>query len=161
MMVAKHYLFSRSDDEALHEGLDSYYTRFLSAHERREPAYRRLVLAERSGSWLALADAALAPTIAPPDAPALPTWPDLPAWLTSLLGQDANGGPPLSRATLAQLRRIADLEAAVAQRDAQVADLEARARWLEAQAGEAHRALEAVERGRVLRLLRWLGRRGP
>jgi hypothetical protein len=119
------------------------------------------VLAERSGGWLALADAALAPTIALTGGRALPAWPDLSAWLASLLGYDANGGPPLSRATLAQLRRIAELEAAVAQREAQVVDLEARARWLEAQAGEARRALEAVERGRLLRLLRWLGRRGP
>lgn len=157
MMVAKHYLFSRSDDEALHEGLDAYYTRFLSAHERRAPSYRRLVLAERAGGWLVLADAALAPTIEHPGAPALPGWPDLAAWLVELLGHDV-GGAPLSRATLAQLRRIAELEASLAQREAQVADLEARARWLEAQAGAARAALEAVERGRVLRLLRWLGR---
>lgn len=155
MMVAKHYLLSRTDDEALHEGLDAYYTRFLSAAERREPAYRHMLLVERAGGWLAPADAALAPTVAEAGA-AAPEWPDLSAWLVGLLGPDAAGGAPLSRATLLQLQRIRELEAALAQRDAQVADLEARAGWLERQSREARRSLEAVERGRAMRLLRWL-----
>jgi hypothetical protein len=160
MMVAKHYLFSRSDDEALHEALDAYYTRFLSPSERREPAYRHLLLVERAGGWLPLADAALAPTIAAAEAAPSPGWQDLVRWLADLLGADAPaGGLPLSGATLRQLQRISDLEAALAQRDAQIADLEARAAWLEAQARESRRALEAVEQGRVMRLLRWARRR--
>ncbi|MEN9934526.1 MAG: hypothetical protein RLZZ387_1105 [Chloroflexota bacterium] len=156
MMVAKHYLFSRTDDEALHAGLDAYYTRFLSAAERREPAYRHLLLVERAGGWLAQADALLAPTVAASEAAPSPGWPDLSAWLVGALGYDAASGAPLSATTLRQQRRIADLEGAVAQRDAQVADLEARAAWLEGQSHEARRALAAVEGGRAMRLLRWL-----
>jgi SAM-dependent methyltransferase len=154
MMLAKHYLFSRTDDEALHQALDAYYTRFLSADERREPAYRHLLLAERAGGWISAADAALAATLSPEDAPG-PEWPDLARWLAQLLGH-GEGELPLSRATRAQLARIGALEAALAQREAQVVDLEARAAWLGAQADEARRALAAVERGRVMRLLRRL-----
>jgi hypothetical protein len=40
----------------------------------------------------------------------------------------------------------------------QVADLEQRARWLEEQAREARSQLAAVEQGRVMRILRRLGR---
>ena len=42
----------------------------------------------------------------------------------------------------------------------QIADLTARRRWLEEQARTANQALEAVQDGRLLRLLRWLGKRG-
>ena len=54
--------------------------------------------------------------------------------------------------------RMAELERALAQRDAQVADLEARAAWLEDQAHAARRELAAVQNGRLMRLLRWLSR---
>lgn len=159
MMIAKHYLFSRSDDEALHEGLDAYYTRFLCAGERREPAYRHLLLVERAGGWMRLADAALAPTVSAPDASEmLPGWPDLARWLAELVG--AGEMPPLSRATLLQLQRIAELEAALAERDAHIADLQARAAWLAGQAGAAQHELAAVRGGRLMRLLRWLHARG-
>lgn len=157
MMVAKHYLFSRTDDEALHEALDEYYTRFLSAGERREPAYRHLLLVEQEGAWLDAAHAALAPTLAADDAPA-PGWPDLAGWLVEMLGHSGPDQRPLSQVTARQLRRIAELEAALAQREAQVADLEARAAWLEGQARAARGALEAVERGRLMCLLRWVRR---
>jgi hypothetical protein len=158
MMVAKHYLFSRTDDEALHEGLDAYYTRFLSAAERREPAYRHLLLVERADGWLALADAAIVPTVAAEMPAPLPAWPELGGWLVELLGLDDAGGQPLSGTTLRQLQRIAELEAALAQREAQAADLERRAAWLAGQADEARRTLDAVRGGRVMRLLGWLGR---
>lgn len=168
MMIAKHYLFSRSDDEGLHEQLDSYYTRFLSAAERREPAYRHLLLAEKPGAdWLESATDVLALTIAPPDT-AGPTWEDLAGWLAALLGHEpSSSAQPLSRATLQQLQRIGYLERELAEREARLAnletraaDLEARAGWLEEQARTARTALARVEQGRVLRLLRWLtGRR--
>jgi hypothetical protein len=161
MMVAKHYLFSRSDDEELHAAVDAYYTRFLSAAERREPAYRHLLLVERSGGWLHLANEALASSVAAAEAAPFPEWPQLASDLVALLGADAGPGAlPLSGATMRQLGRIAELEGAVAQRDAQIADLEQRAKWLEGQARAATAAREAVEQGRVLRLLRWLQQRG-
>lgn len=56
--------------------------------------------------------------------------------------------------------QVNDLQRQIAQRDAQVADLEQRAHWLEAQSGEAQRALAAVQQGRLMRLLRWLTGRG-
>jgi hypothetical protein len=157
MMIAKHYLLSRSDDIALHEGIDAYFTRFLSAADRREPAYRHLVIAAHPACahWLDAADAALAPTIAAAQQAQQPEWPDLAAWLQELLGYDPGGRPQtLAQTTHAQLRHIAALEAEIARRDAQIADLTRRADWLAAQATAARDALAAVERGRIMRLLR-------
>ena len=57
------------------------------------------------------------------------------------------------------LSEVADLRAQVAQRDAQVADLRARAAWLEGQAQAARRELDAVQNGRVMRLLKGILRR--
>lgn len=160
MMAAKHYLYSRSDDDELHERLDAYYTRFLSAHERREPAYRHVVVAGHAGAaWWDASCAALEGSIAPETIQA-PAWPDLAGWLMPLLGFDPGSERPLTLAgaTAAQLREITRLRAEVEQRAAQVADLERRAGWLEQQARDARNALAAVERGRVMRLLRWLHR---
>ncbi len=54
--------------------------------------------------------------------------------------------------------RAEELVLLLAQRDAAIADLDARAAWLEEQLHENRRALSAVENGRVMRLLRWMGR---
>lgn len=158
MMVAKHYLVSRSNDEDLHERLDAYYTCFLSALERREPAYRHaLVVARDAGAWWEASCATLEATIAPRQA-AAPGWPDLATWLAPLLGMMPRADPPLTLAgaTAAQLREIARLRAELDQRAAHITDLEQRTAWLERQAHDARAALMAVERGRVMRLLRWL-----
>jgi SAM-dependent methyltransferase len=161
MMLAKHYLFSRSDDEGLHTAVDAYYTRFLAAAERREPAYRHLLLVERAGGWLRHASEALTQSVAKAEGAPLPQWPQLASELLAVLGADAvPGAMPLSGTTLRQLGRISELEAALAQRDAQIADLERRAEWLAGQAQAAIAAREALEQGRVLRLLRWLQQRG-
>mgnify|MGYP001313656978 CR=1 FL=1 len=162
MMLAKHYLLSRSDDLVLHEALDTYFTRFLADGDRREPAYRYLVLAARPAgtAWLAAAEAALTPTITAAETADQPGWPDLAHWLQALLGFDADGPPhTLAKATRAQLDEIAALQAAIDQRDARIADLEQRAACLAAQADAATSTLRAVEQGRVMRLLRRFGRR--
>ena len=57
------------------------------------------------------------------------------------------------------VRASEDLRQQLAQRTAEAADLARRASWLEGQARDARRALEAAQNGRVMRLLRWLTRR--
>jgi uncharacterized coiled-coil protein SlyX len=160
MMIAKHT--TALGDLAVYEQLDAYYTRFFGSDDRREPAYRHLILAARAGDgeWLAAADAALAPTIrtAPPE---LPGWPDLATWLIQLaaLRHQTRQGEAQQQ-TLAMLAQtVAAQQQALAAREAQIADLEERSRWLEGQALAARDSLAAVERGRVLRLLGWARRR--
>jgi hypothetical protein len=52
------------------------------------------------------------------------------------------------------------LQRSLRERDAHLYDLEQRADWLATQAHEARRALDAVENGVIMRLLRWWQQRG-
>lgn len=167
MMLAKHYLLIHTRDLALEEQLDAYYTHFLSAGERRTPAYRSLLLVARTDAanhppaWLGAADAALAPTVQQRQAPErvpLDAAPALAAWMLQVL--PARLGTELSGTVASQAQTIAWQSERLAAQDARIADLEERARWLEAQADAARQALAAVEHGRLLRLLRWLQRQG-
>jgi len=162
MMVAKHYLLGQTDNHDLHEQLDAYYTRFLSTDERREPAYRHMVLVECDGhgDWLTAVDAALQPTICTTEPANQPAWSAVANWLFQFvsinLGQQSTG--PLVPTVAVQAQTIQMLQHALTQREAQVQDLEQRARWLEEQAMASRHALRAVEQGRVMRLLRWLSK---
>ena len=97
----------------------------------------------------ALPAAATTPAPAAADlaaAPALPADPALPRLLAEALA--------------AQSRQVTDMQQRLTQRDARIGDLEERARWLEQQSHDARQALAAVENGRVMRILRWLSRKG-
>jgi hypothetical protein len=160
MMIAKHYLLGRTNDFDLHERVDEYYTRFFSADERREPAYRHVFVVEGDGrgDWWEAARAVVAPTIGAGAGPEAPGWRELASWLLQL-AQLRIGSNALAQMLAPQHQHTQYLEQALNQRDAQIADLERRARWLEQQSWEARRALAAVENGRVMRLLRWMSRR--
>jgi hypothetical protein len=171
MMLAKHYLYSRTGDHDLHEALDAYYTRFLSGDERREPSYRHIWVVERAprNGWWEAATAALEPTVVTTPATGS-AWPEIAGWLIQLVGlrrddqaqqlatEVAAQLGQLSQASAAQSRHLAHLQHVLAQRDAQIADLEQRARWLDEQARAARRELEATQNGLVMRLLRRMGR---
>lgn len=154
MMIAKHT--TSLGELAIYEQLDAYYTQFFAASERREPAYRHLLLVAHAGerAWLEAADAVLAPTICAADV-AAPGWPDLATWLLQLatLRHSARQAQAQTSIEQTQAQTIAGLQQTLAARDAQIADLEQRARWLGEQAASARRALDAVSQGRVLRLL--------
>jgi SAM-dependent methyltransferase len=169
MMLAKHTrVFG---DPELHDQLDSFYNRFLAGAERRSPSYRTIWAVECDGraDWLAAIDAAIGPTLAGPGAERA-GWRELATWLTELHGLRLAGEQ--ARVAAAQAADLAALRAALADRDAQLAalraglaqsearaaDLERRATWLDEQARAARAALAAVERGRVMRLLRRMGR---
>lgn len=167
MMLARHYLSLHVADPYMLQQLDSYYIRFLSHSERREPAYRHMfaVATERPNTWLAAVHARLLPSIqqGPPAHDA--TWPELAHGLLQLLSikldsQRYHGLHTMLQGMTAQLAADAqagqELRQELARRNQQLADLEQRARWYEAQAHEARRQLAAIENGRVLRILRWL-----
>lgn len=158
LMLAKHsHLFADYD---LHEQLDAYYTRFFGPHERREPAYRHLLVVARDNSadWLAAVDAALAPTVQEAATTATPGWPEVATWLLQTLNLRREAAQ--THALNVQAETIRHLQHELATRDAQIRDLEQRATWLAEQAAATRRALAAVENGLVLRLLRHLQRRG-
>jgi hypothetical protein len=174
MMLAKHYLmrFAESAPE-LQYGLDELYNRGYSLAERREPSYRRLLVAakQNDGDWLGAVDRALEPTVTrdaqiPPE-----LWHNLATQLFGLLqiGQDdrrEEWRAAIMHGHITNFQQIvADQHALITQLDersswlqGQVADLEQRARWLEGQAREARSQLAAVQQGRVMRILRRFGR---
>ncbi|HEY1015403.1 MAG TPA: methyltransferase domain-containing protein [Herpetosiphonaceae bacterium] len=71
MMVLRTLLWRLTSDDALVGTLEEYYNRVLFPVERREPAYRHLIVAAPAGAPLLVevARRALAPTVQPPVAP--------------------------------------------------------------------------------------------
>ncbi len=174
MMLAKHYLmrFAESAPE-LQYGLDELYNRGYSLAERREPSYRRLLVAakQNDNDWLAAVDRALEPTVTRDAQIAPEIWRGLATQLFGLIqiGQDdrrEEWRAAIMHGHITNFQKIvADQHALITQLDErsswlqqQVADLEQRAHWLEQQAGEARSQLAAVEQGRVMRILRRFGR---
>jgi hypothetical protein len=139
-------------DDELVEGLDRYYTHYLSAHERREPAYRHLVVAERSGGWLELVAAQLGNGQQRDDGQ--PDWGAGLTWLLQAGGlrQQAE----LRQQAAAQAARIQALEQELLWTSEQLEAARAHATWLERQASAARDELERIKHGRVMRVLRRL-----
>jgi hypothetical protein len=173
MMLAKHYLlrFAESEPE-LQYGLDELYNRGYALAERREPSYRRLVVAakQNEADWLAAVDRALEPTVTRAGQIQPEIWRGLASQVFGLLQVGLDDRREERRATIMHQhittfqKIVADQHVLIAQLDEratwlqqQVADLEQRARWLEEQAREARSQLAAVEQGRVMRLLRRIG----
>jgi SAM-dependent methyltransferase len=173
MMLAKHYLlrFAESEPE-LQYGLDELYNRGYALAERREPSYRRLVVAAKQNEtdWLAAVDRALEPTVTRDGQIQPEIWRGLASQVFGLLQVGLDDRREERRATIMHQhittfqKIVADQHVLIAQLDEratwlqqQVADLEQRARWLEEQAREARSQLAAVEQGRVMRLLRRIG----
>jgi hypothetical protein len=178
MMLAKHYLMRFADSAPeLQYGLDELYNRGYALAERREPSYRRLLVAakQNDGDWLAAADRALEPTVTRDSQLQPDLWRGLATQLFGLLQIGQDDRREELRATImhghiTNLQKIvADQQLVIEQERAraravdeqhrqQVADLEQRARWLEEQAREARSQLAAVEQGRVMRIVRRFGR---
>ncbi|HEU5102931.1 MAG TPA: class I SAM-dependent methyltransferase, partial [Roseiflexaceae bacterium] len=174
MMLAKHYLmrFAESAPE-LQYGLDELYNRGYALAERREPSYRRLIVAakQNDNDWLGSVDRALEPTVTRDGQIAPEIWRGLATQLFGLLqiGQDdrrEEWRAAIMHGHITTFQKIvADQHTLITQLDqrsswlqGQVADLEQRARWLEEQAREARSQLAAVEQGRLMRILRRFGR---
>jgi SAM-dependent methyltransferase len=174
MMLAKHYLLRFAGGElVLQYGLDELYNRGYALAERREPSYRRLVVAatQNESDWLAAVDRALEPTVRRDGQIQPEIWRGLATQVLGLLQLGLDDRREERRAQVMQQhitnfqQIVADQHALIIQLDEreawlrqQVADLEQRARWLEEQASEARRQLAAVEQGRVMRVLRRFGR---
>ncbi len=168
MMLLKHLLPNATEDPHMQQLPDIFYNRVFSATERRNPAYRHLIAAVKSPELLDAVDEALAPTIMPDDDDASAAWghamlPTLMAIVQRQLGQ-------LHRDQATQIERyqlqvgslqqaLIDLNAErVRQYEETIRDLQERAMWLEQQAAELRRQLDAVSNGRVMRILNAAGR---
>src|SRR5439155_2206627 len=137
-------------------GLDELYSRGYALAERREPSYRRLIVAakQNDNDWLAAVDRTLEPTVTrdgqiPPE-----IWRNLATQLFGLLqiGQDdrrEEWRAAIMHGHITNFQKIvADQHALITQLDErsswlqqQVADLEQRSHWLEEQAREARSQL--------------------
>jgi hypothetical protein len=150
MMIARHTKPLLYDADTC-EQLDSYYTKFLAAHDNAEPAYRRLWLVEKQAAqaWFEAASAALSATVRVADDPIRPVWPDLVAWQLQITNMREAAG----RAA-AQQQRIIALEQEVAWRASQLQAQEQRANWLEQQLSEANRQIDAVRNSRLMKIIR-------
>jgi chaperonin cofactor prefoldin len=188
MMLAKHYLlrFSQSQPE-LQYGLDELYNRSYAYEERREPSYRRLLVAakENADAWLEAVDNALEPTVVRGGEIGPEHWHGLSEQVMALLqiGQDdrreelraqmlqtyiegqRNHVSNLDRIIAdqqvtigTQIQQVAYQEKVIAQLQARILDLEQRSSWLQGQADEARRQLESVQNGLVMRVLKRIGK---
>ena len=175
MMLAKHYLLRFADSAPeLQYGLDELYNRGYALAERREPSYRRLLVAakQNDNDWLAAVDRTLEPTVTRDSQIQPELWRNLAMQLFGLLQVGQDDRREEWRATIMhghitnfqkivadQHKLITQLDERSSWQQQQIADLEQRARWLEAQARAARSQLVAVEQGRVMRILRRFGRR--
>lgn len=136
MMLVKHYLLLSVHSFDLEEYLDAYYIQRLVATERREPAYRHLVLAApaASAAWLPIADAVLTQAMHTPT----PTAPD------EIVGWRAmqQHYTWLHQQHTAQAAYIATLEQTLQQKNQHIAQLE--------------QLVQRIANGRVMRLLNLL-----
>lgn len=74
MMLIKHMLMRVDPGATAQRLVDTYYNAAFFATERREPAYRQLIIAEKTPGLVAAVDAVLAPTIMPANAEASADW---------------------------------------------------------------------------------------
>ncbi len=65
MMLIKHLLLRIDPGPTAQHLVDSYYNQSFFATERRNPAYRHLIVAEKTAGLVDAVDAALAPTVLP------------------------------------------------------------------------------------------------
>jgi SAM-dependent methyltransferase len=176
MMLLKHLLMHL---EAGVEGqylLDGYYNRCYFPTERRNPAYRQVIVAEKTTGLLSAVDAALAPTIMPAREDASSEWGGavVPIALalmqrqmgTLVGGQKETGTPvrPLEQLVLEQQALLAHMHAQVVeaqtraelqsqQHAAAIRDHNERSVWLEGQVTALRHHLLAVQNGRIMRIL--------
>lgn len=217
MMLIKHVLLRIDPGPVAQHLVDQYYNRSFFATERREPAYRQLIIVEKTAGLVDAVDTVLAPTILPRLDDTASAWDTalLPSLLTIIERQlgtfSEHQRAQWARVEQAELqvdyhrhysehfrlevdhlrqdistleRIMADQQVAinhlqrelssaqaqlvaagerartqVEQYNAAVNDLTERGRWLEGQAQSLHAQLEAVQRGRVLRILNLLSGR--
>ena len=194
MMLLKHMLMRVDPGLTTQHLIDSYYNLCFFPTERRNPAYRQLIIAEKTPGLVDAVDAVIAPTLMPdlPDASAAWGQALAPTLLTvlqrqlgTLADQVQRGQAPdeqervraLEHALSSQVIGNTHVQAQLAQKEAEVAqmhqhvvqmtaqhaaalgDVTERARWQEERAAALQHQLDAVQRGRVLRLLNRIGRR--
>jgi hypothetical protein len=211
MMLIKHLLMRADPGLNAQWLVDSYYNHSFFPTERREPAYRHLIIAEKTPGLVAAVDAVLAPTIMPSQADANADWGSalLPVMLTIVQRQlgvrheqtETHYQQQIGyyhaqidhyhaqidhyRAQVSSLERVlADQQIMINQMEAHslklqeqavmvsehsrqrgeayeaaMRDLTERAHWLEGQTVALRRQLEAVQHGRVMRVLNALSGR--
>jgi len=180
MMLIKH---TRLDGSVrIQQLIDEYYNRCYFATERREPAYRHLIVVEKTAGLVDAVDAVLAPTIMPPQADTSALWGNalMPALMLLMQRQvgNARSAPAVQSSEQSpDAQAVADQQALLArlqeqlieahsegrrqaqQYEAALRDLHERANWLERQTMTLRHQLEAVQNGLVLRFLNRVVRR--
>lgn len=166
MMMAKHTRIEMG--VAGQRLLDAYYNRCFFPTERRRPAYRYLIVAEKTAGLVEAVDDALAPTLMPDQADASADWGRAlqPVLLTIAQRQLSLGQQEQrqqrgvlermsadQQAVLSHLQQLAGSAGQAAQYEAAIRDLTERANWLESQNRALRQQLDAVRNGRVMRIL--------
>ncbi|HEY0735710.1 MAG TPA: class I SAM-dependent methyltransferase [Herpetosiphonaceae bacterium] len=186
MMLVKHMLMRVDPGVTAQRLVDTYYNAAFFATERREPAYRQLIVAEKTPGLVAAVDTVLAPTIMAAQEDASADWggalsPVLLTIVQRQLGASheseahyqqqiehyRNQISSLERVLADQQIVINSMQAEVAKvhehsltqsmhAEAAVRDLMERAQWLETQATTLRQQLAAIQSGRVMRILNTL-----
>lgn len=187
MMLIKHLLLRVQSGPEMQHVVDTYYNQNFFMTERRHPAYRALIVAQKTPGLVEAVDAVLAPTIMPDQRDAA-DWGQamLPAMLTIVqrqlaslreeyqhLHQQHAHHIEAQRQTVSFMERvIADQQMMItrlqqdisrqqlAQSQAALQDMTERAHWLDLQNQALRQNLEAIQSGRVLRILNTLRGKG-
>jgi hypothetical protein len=178
MMLLKHLLMRIDPGATAQQLVDSYYNHSFFPTERRAPAYRYMVIAEKTPGLVEAVDAVLSPTIMPAQNDASAGWGGafLPTMLAVVQRQLSSHQEEIGyyRAQVSALERLlADQQIMINQSqahawnlqertqhyEAALRDLTERAHWLEGQAVALRQQLEAVQQGRVMSLLNALSGR--
>lgn len=186
MMLVKHMLMRVDPGVTAQRLVDTYYNAAFFATERREPAYRQLIVAEKTPGLVAAVDAVLAPTILPAQTDASADWGSAlsPVLLTIVqrqLGASHETEVHYQQQIEHYRNQISSLERVLADQqivinamhgqvaavhehslkqsmhaEAAVRDLMERAQWLETQTTTLRQQLAAIQNGRVMRILNTL-----
>jgi hypothetical protein len=156
MMLLKHLLLRTDRRNTAQQLVDSYYNRYFFATERRNPAYRHLIVAEKTGGVLDTVDQAIVPTIMPDmdDSSAgwgvsvTPTMLALVQRQLAMLGeqqaQEAAAREQVHQATVAAQQTIAQLQTQLAAAQAESANKDAQLAAALAEASNAYPDLAAA-----------------
>jgi SAM-dependent methyltransferase len=182
MMLIKHMLLRMDPGPTAQHLVDSYYNRSFFPTERRNPAYRHLIVAEKTPGLVAAVDAVLAPTILTEQEDVSAGWGGavLPTLMTVLQRQLGASQQQYVQQISVLERLLADqqiminnlhaqlssshaetarYEGVTARYEAAIRDLMERSHWLDGQNAELRRQVTALQQGRVMRLLSFFGGR--
>lgn len=161
MMLLKHYVLALPESDALHRAIDRFYNEALQRSDARSPGYRQAILASRVGRTAALGEVsrALQPTAEVDRLDVIERMEQIGLLLKLAdLHLATRKDDRLREDLVAKERHIVNLEAALREAEARVEEGRVQGQAVRDELEGLRGHLRAIQRGRVMRLLRALDR---